>query len=59
MTNMKLKYIAPAVKRSVEIEMESDLLAGSVVTNSTNIETAAQKVDEHSFGDSSFDSKWE
>ena len=59
MTNMKLKYIAPAVKRSVEIEMEQHVLTGSVVTHQTNIETAAQKVDDHSFGDSSFDSKWE
>lgn len=57
--NIKDFYIAPQVRRILEFEPEQDLLTASVVTQSTNIETAAQKVDGHSFGDSSFDSKWE
>jgi len=59
MTDMKLKYIAPAVKRSVEIEMESDLLQGSVVTPTSTVDTAGQTVQNHDFSDSGFNSKWE
>ena len=52
-------YKAPAVLRSATVEMENPILAGSVVTKDTKIEPAGQKVDDHSFADSSFESKWE
>jgi len=59
MTDMKLKYIAPAVKRSVEIEMEQAILDGSTVTPQSKIETAGQKVDTKDFSDTGFNSVWE
>jgi len=59
MTNMKLKYIAPAVKRSVEIELEQEILTGSVVNPQTKIETAGQKVENRDFTDSGFNQTWE
>ena len=56
---MKAYYVAPCVRKIVEMELEQDLLTGSVVTPKTKIETAGQKVDDHSFADSSFEAKWE
>lgn len=55
---MKKGYSAPSIKRELTLALESDFLA-SVVTKTTEIETAAQKVDNHSFADASFETKWE
>ncbi|MBO4657575.1 MAG: hypothetical protein J5639_07370 [Bacteroidales bacterium] len=55
----RIVYETPAVIREYKVELEGQLLAGSVVTKNTTIETAGQKVDDHSFGDTGFDSKWE
>lgn len=52
-------YVSPQLLRCVSVELEDPLLVGSVVTNSTTIESAGQKVEEHSFNDSFFESKWE
>ena len=52
-------YESPAVLKACPVELQAQLLAGSVVTPNTKIETAGQDVDNHSFGDSSFDNKWE
>lgn len=56
---MKVFYVAPRVRRIVEMELEQDLLTGSVVTPNTKIETAGQKVETRDFSDSSFNSTWE
>ncbi len=47
------------VKDSAEIEIEQPILSGSVVTNSTGIETAGQKVENRDFSDTGFNSTWE
>lgn len=57
--NNKRTYKAPAVLRSVSVQMESPILTGSVVTPNTEIETAGQKVEERNFTDSGFNSVWE
>lgn len=53
------RYESPAVTGECLARPQASLLAGSVVTKNTTIETAGQKTDDHSFGDSGFDSKWE
>lgn len=56
---MKERYVAPRVRKIVEMELEEDILLGSVVNQSTHIDTAGQTVENHSFEDSGFDAKWE
>lgn len=51
-------YKAPSILKTVDVLLEDNLLA-SVVTPKTKIETAGQKVEDHSFSDSGFNSKWE
>lgn len=56
----KLAYIAPAVIRRVSVELESPILTGSVVNNSSTIQTTGQGVEEYKFGESStFNQVWE
>ena len=55
----KQAFASPIIIQEVRLDISAPLLAGSVLTNKSNIETAAQKVDDHSFSDSLFDSKWE
>lgn len=56
----KLAYIAPAVINRVSVELETPILAGSVVNNSTTIQTTGQEVVEYNFGNSSdFNQVWE
>lgn len=56
---MKRFYRTPAVLRQVAVELEQNLLAGSVVTKKTTIETAGQKVENKDFSESGFNSTWE
>lgn len=57
---MQLKsYATPSVVKTVDVLLEENLLAGSVVKPDTTVETAGQKVEDHSFSDNSFNSKWE
>ena len=56
---MKRFYRTPAVLRQVAVELEQNLLAGSVVTKKTTIETAGQQVEKRNFEDSGFNSTWE
>lgn len=55
----KLAYIAPAVINRVSVELETPILAGSVVTNDSVIQTTGQGVETHDFSDSSFNQVWE
>ena len=57
----KITYVAPAVIRRVSMELETPILAGSVVNNSTSIKTAGQEVQSYDFSDpsSSFNQVWE
>ena len=57
MKHMK-PYESPAVTRTLPVAPQVALLAGSVVTPTTKIETAGQEVDDHSFA-TGFDSNWE
>ena len=52
-------YLSPTVRKTVEVLLEEDFLIGSVVTPATTVETAGQKVEDHSFSDAGFNSKWE
>ena len=56
---MKQTYQVPTVLKSVAMELETDLLVGSVVTQSTTIETAGQQVETHTFSAEGFNSTWE
>ncbi len=56
---MKQSYITPSVRKKVEMEIEQAILTGSVVTPTSTIETAGQKVEEHNFSESGFNTQWE
>ena len=56
--NMK-KYLAPRVLNTVDVLLEEDFLAGSVVTKDTEVKTTGQEVVSHDFSDSSFNQVWE
>ena len=56
----KLSYISPAIRKCVSVELEASLLAGSVVSNSSSIQTKGQEVVSYDFSDgSTFNSVWE
>ncbi|MBR1872441.1 MAG: hypothetical protein IJ795_04465 [Bacteroidales bacterium] len=52
-------YSPPAIIREVELCLEAGLLAGSVVTKETKIETAGQHVEKRDFNSEGFNSTWE
>ena len=54
-----LFYSSPCILQEVKMELESDILAGSVVSKSTKIETAGQQVETRDFSDVGFNSTWE
>ena len=56
---MKNCYTPPLVKKKVSYEPEAVLLAASVVTKNSSIETAGQKVEERDFSDAGFNHTWE
>jgi len=57
--NNKRIYKAPAILRSVMVQMETPILVGSVVTRETTIETAGQTVEKRDFSESGFNNVWE
>ena len=57
--NRKIAYITPAVIKRVSVELESPVLAGSVVNEHSEIKTTGQEVVTHDFSDSSFNQVWE
>lgn len=58
MVNMK-NYVSPTVLRRVSVQLESPILAGSVVDKIEKIETTGQQVETKDFSDySSFTHDW-
>ena len=57
--NRRIAYITPAVIKRVSVELESPVLAGSVVTKDSQIQTTGQEVETHDFSGSSFNQVWE
>ena len=57
----KRLYTSPRVMRCQRLEMESTLLAESVITQSSKIETTGQEIGRYidASGDSSFNHEWE
>ena len=53
------KYLAPRVLNTVDVLLEEDFLAGSVVTKDTEVKTTGQEVVTHDFSNSSFNQVWE
>lgn len=56
--NMK-KYLAPRVLNTVDVLLEEDFLAGSVVTKDTKVQTKGQEVQSYDFSDTQFNQVWE
>lgn len=52
-------YKAPKILRKVTVELECPILAGSVVSKETTIETAGQQVEQRDFSTSGFNQVWE
>ena len=55
----KKKYLAPRVLNTVDVLLEEDFLAGSVVTKDTQVKSTGQEVVSHDFSDTSFNQVWE
>lgn len=57
----KLNYIAPDILKQVSVYLENGILAGSVVTKDSNIQTAGQQTETYDFSasSSSFNQVWE
>lgn len=56
--NMKRRYVAPRVRKKVELELEQDILLGSVVEKRLEVETAGHQTVDHDFTESGFNSEW-
>ena len=53
------KYETPSVVKTVDVCLENDLLAGSVVNKKTKISTAGQQVETKDFSETGFNSTGE
>lgn len=59
MTMSKMNtYQAPRVLQDLPLELESEILAGSV-SEKTTVKTTGQKVEEYNFAETSFNQVWE
>ncbi len=56
---MKKKYKMPSVIKQVTVRLESDFLQGSVVNNTTTLETAGHKVEERDLSATEFNHTWQ
>ena len=52
-------YRTPGVMKTVDVLLEIDLLAGSVVKKDTKVQTKGQEVASYDFSQSSFNHDWE
>lgn len=52
-------YIAPAIIKTVSIEIETEILAASTVKNDSEVKTLGQEVMTMDFSQSSFNQDWE
>ena len=57
--DLRKKYIAPAIIRTVSVELETEILAGSTVQKSSEVKTMGQEVVTMDFSDTSFNQVWE
>lgn len=53
------RYIAPAIIKTVSIEIETEILAASTVKNDSEVKTIGQEVMTMDFSQSSFNQDWE
>ena len=53
------RYIAPAIIKTVSIEIETEILAASTVKNDSEVKTLGQEVMTMDFSQSSFNHDWE
>ncbi|MBQ9462782.1 MAG: hypothetical protein IJU68_03905 [Bacteroidales bacterium] len=50
-------YVSPAVLEDVHLEMENRILAQSVVTEDTEVESAGQQIEDHMM--TGYDHSWQ
>lgn len=53
------RYIAPAIIKTVSVEIETEILAASTVKNDSEVKTMGQEVMTMDFSQSSFNQEWE
>lgn len=53
------RYIAPAIIRTVSVELETEILAASTVQKSSEVKTTGQEVVTMDFSDTSFNQEWD
>ena len=58
-TKTKRKYVAPAVLETLWLEMDGPILAESVVTEDTEVESVGQEVIDVGLENSDWNHKWE
>lgn len=55
----KKVYNAPCVLRTLPVELENDLLTGSVIKSESNVKATGQQVDSYDFSGTQFNQDWE
>ncbi|MBR5402729.1 MAG: hypothetical protein IK113_00700 [Bacteroidales bacterium] len=53
------RYIAPAIIRTVSVELETEILAASTVQKSSEVKTTGQEIVTMDFSDTSFNQEWD
>lgn len=53
-----MKYNSPKILKIKYIQLYQDLLAGSVVSESTTVESTGQEVVDYDFSDNEFNQEW-
>ncbi len=53
------RYIAPGIIKTVSVELETELLAGSTVQSKSEVKTMGQEVVTMDFSQSSFNQEWD
>lgn len=51
-------YTSPAILQTVPLEMEGELLGGSVINSNSKVETGGQTASDKDFGGSGFNHDW-
>jgi hypothetical protein len=54
-----MRYIAPSIIKTVSVDLETEILAGSTVHHDSEVKTIGQEVVTMDFSQSSFNQEWD
>jgi len=59
MNHRKRKYIAPLIKKTVSVNLETEILAASTVQPKSEVKTMGQEIVTMDFSQTSFNQEWD